>query len=158
MEKAARIKQLIEARTALLGAVAGLCDDDFETAFGDRRLSLKKRLAHIAVVDWDVARGIREISQGSRVLAPHQLPTSDWSEGKIDLVEPRCCSSSNEIMAEVVLSLQALLDELRSLPEEHFLTIQTEGPGSTRGAASLVDVALRCTQQHHEEFLSWRGE
>lgn len=158
MEKAARIRQLIDARTALLDAVSGLCEEDFEAAFGEGRLSLKRRLAHIAVVDWDVAKSVREMARGSEDAVAWALPAIRWGEDRARLVETRCCSSGTEIVSEVVLSLQALLDELRSVPDERFLKPAVSESGSAISIASLVDVALRCTQQHYEEVCSWRSE
>lgn len=158
MEKAARLKQLVDSRTVLLDAVAGLEEGDFETVFGAKRSSLKTRLAQIAATDWEMAKVIRDVAQGRGKPDINWFSETDFSQREVECLERRCCCSATEVVSEAVLSLQALLDELRRLADEHFHTVAAADLSSPVSAAFLVDVLVRHAEQHCEDIRSWRGQ
>ncbi|MBI2953136.1 MAG: hypothetical protein HYY30_02400 [Chloroflexi bacterium] len=158
MEKADKIRQLVDSHTALLEAVAGLCVDDFEARFGIECLSPKARLAHIAAENWEMAKLVRDVAQAQWQMDSHQLAGPDRAERMAGLVGQRCSCTPSEAVSEVVLSLQALIDELQPLPDEHFFRGFNPGrPESEHSLALLVDATLRSAQAHCEEIWSWRG-
>lgn len=166
--KATKIKQLVDSRTALLGTVIGLCDDEFDTVFGVNCESLRARLARIAVVDWARLDQVRQILSGVGQVSVDWSAAANVQEISAELIERRCCCSSAEILSEVVLSLQSLLAELRPLPEHHFLTSrganETGGTNQSsvanemnaQGVGLVVDALVRDAEQQCEEIRAWR--
>jgi hypothetical protein len=156
--KAAKIRQLIDSRTWLLDALAGLCDEDFDRSIGASCQSLRARLAGIAAIDWEVATFVRQLTCGGTGVILDWSADAGEKPPASDLIERRRCCSSTEVVAEVVLSLQALLAELRPLSEQHFVTTHGSDEVQASSVPRVLDALLRDTEQHFEEIQSWLSQ
>lgn len=160
-EKAAKITQLVEARTQLLQAVLDLPGHDFDTPFGEQSLSLRERLVQVALADWDAAIRVRGIACGQNQPFVAEMPNLACKGDLTRCVEIRRSVSPVELAAEVMLSFQMLLDELRSLPDEHFIqhsqqpTASLAAHDASSNVAILLETITSNIRQHNEDVRTW---